>query len=89
VRRDKETGKILWEKLKNNNFVMVATDHWKAYEFFLPKDIHSQSKKAETFTVEGYNRLFRHFLARMRRKSKYYSKSKTMLYYSFALLMAK
>ena len=67
---------------------MVATDHWKAYESFVPKDIHVQSK-AETFTVEGYNSLFRHFLARMRRKSKCYSKSKTMLFYSFALLMAK
>ena len=22
-----------WEKLENNNFVMIATDHWKAYEF--------------------------------------------------------
>ncbi|HIM94860.1 MAG TPA: IS1 family transposase, partial [Campylobacterales bacterium] len=41
------------------------------------------------FTFEGYNSLFRHFLARIRRKSKCYSKSKTMLYYSFALLMAK
>ncbi|MCG8206814.1 IS1 family transposase, partial [Tenacibaculum finnmarkense] len=38
----------------------------------IPKDKHVQSK-AETFTVEGYNSLFRHFLARMRRKSKCYS----------------
>jgi transcriptional regulator with XRE-family HTH domain len=30
---------------------------------------HIQTK-AETFTVEGYNSLFRHFLARMRRKTK-------------------
>lgn len=67
---------------------MVATDHWKAYEGFVPPEIHIQSK-AETFTVEGYNSLFRHFLARMRRKSKCYSKSALMLYYSFALLMAK
>ena len=78
-RRDKERGKILWEKLENNNFVMVATEHWKAYESFVPKNIHVQSK-AETFTVEGYNSLFRHFLARMRPKSKCYSKLKTMLF---------
>jgi insertion element IS1 protein InsB len=45
--------------------------------------------KAETFTVEGYNSLFRHFLARMRRKSKCYSKSKEMLYFSILLLMKK
>ena len=67
---------------------MVATDYWKAYEGFVPKEIHYQSK-AETFTVEGYNSLFRHFLARMKRKTKCYSKSSLMLYYSIALLMAK
>ena len=39
------------------------------------KKMHTQSK-AETYTVEGYNSLFRHFLARLRRKSKCYSKSK-------------
>ena len=39
----------------------------------IPKEIHIQSK-AETYTVEGYNSLFRHFLARMRRKTKCYSK---------------
>ncbi|MBU3947527.1 MAG: IS1 family transposase, partial [Proteobacteria bacterium] len=33
--------------------------------------------------------LFRHFLARMRRKSKCYSKSKEMLKYSVTLLMLK
>ena len=67
---------------------MVATDYWKAYEIFVDKDIHKQSK-AETYTVEGYNSFFRHFLARMRRKTKCYSKSVKMLEYSFALLMAK
>jgi len=48
--------------------------------------MHTQSK-AETYTVEGYNSLFRHFLARLRRKSKCYSKSKKMLKYSVMLLM--
>ncbi|MCP3658887.1 MAG: IS1 family transposase, partial [Bacteroidetes bacterium] len=33
--------------------------------------------------------LFRHFLARMRRKTKCYSKSTEMLEYSIKLLMAK
>jgi insertion element IS1 protein InsB len=33
--------------------------------------------------------LFRHFLARLRRKSKCYSKSKGMLKYSVMLLMLK
>jgi insertion element IS1 protein InsB len=49
---------------------------------------HIQSK-AETFTVEGYNSLFRHFLARFRRKTICYSKSETMLRYSIMLLIAQ
>lgn len=65
----------------------VASDYWKPYENIVPKEKHVQSK-AETFTVEGYNSLFRHFLARMRRKSKCYSKSVKMLELSVLLLMA-
>ena len=67
---------------------LIATDYWKAYEAFIPQDRNIQSK-AETFTVEGYNSLFRHFLARLRKKSKCYSKSETMLRLSIMLLMAK
>ena len=65
---------------------IITSDYWKAYESIVPKYKHIQSK-AETFTVEGYNSLFRHFLARMRRKSKCYSKSKYMLELSMLLLM--
>ncbi|MDY0387804.1 MAG: IS1 family transposase, partial [Methanolobus sp.] len=36
---------------------------------------------------EGYNSIFRHFLARLRRKTKCYSKSLEMLKYSVLLLM--
>jgi insertion element IS1 protein InsB len=64
----------------------ITSDHWKAYEKIVPKEKHIQSK-AETFTVEGYNSLFRHFLARMRRKSKCYSKKVEMLKLSVLLLM--
>ncbi len=64
----------------------IASDYWKPHEHIVPKDKHIQSK-AETFTVEGYNSLFRHFLARMRRKSKCYSKSIEMLTLSVLLLM--
>ena len=44
---------------------------------------------AAVMTVEGYNSLLRHFLARFRRKTKCYSKSETMLRYSVMLLMAQ
>ena len=64
------------------------TDYCGSYEKFVPRALHTQSK-AETYTVEGYNSLFRHFLARLRRKSKCYSKSKDMLKYSVMLLMLK
>ncbi len=62
------------------------TDYWRAYAEFLPPKIHTRSK-AETYTVEGYNSIFRHFLARLRRKSKCYTKSIEMLNYSVLLLM--
>ena len=39
--------------------------------------------------VEGYNSLFRHFLARLRRKTKCYTKAKYMLIHSIKLLMFK
>lgn len=55
---------------------------------FVPRSQHLQSK-SETYTVEGYNSLFRHFLARMRRKSKCYSKCPKMLENAFKLLMLK
>ncbi len=64
----------------------MATDYWKPYDSIIPPEKHVKSK-AETFTVEGYNSLFRHFLARMRRKSKCYSKSIKMLQLSILLLM--
>lgn len=64
------------------------TDHYQPYNSFIPDERHIRSK-AETFTVEGYNSLFRHYLARMRRKSKCYTKSQKMLEYSIRLLMLK
>ncbi|MCF6367061.1 MAG: hypothetical protein L3J35_12800 [Bacteroidales bacterium] len=77
-----------WDKIKNNKMEIITSDYWKAHEVIVPKAKHIQSK-AETFTVEGYNSLFRHYLARMRRKSKCYSKSKQMLELSMLLLMHK
>ena len=64
----------------------IASDYWKPYESIIPPEKHIQTK-SETFTVEGYNSLFRHFLARMRRKSKCYSKKVEMLKISVLLLM--
>ncbi|WP_156811130.1 IS1 family transposase [Methanomethylovorans hollandica] len=84
--RGTETGQKLWEYLKRKKIEKVMTDHWKAYAEFLPETIHTQSK-AETCTVEGYNSILRHFLARLRKKTKCYTKSLEMLKYSVLLLM--
>ena len=74
--------------MKTRHIKYVATDHWKAYEKFIPKSKHIQSK-AETYTIEGYNSLIRHYLARFKRKTKCYTKSTMMLRYSLILLFAK
>ena len=54
----------------------------------MPPEKHIQSK-AEIFTDECYNSLFRHFLARSRWKTQCYSKSEMLLRYSVLLLMSK
>lgn len=64
------------------------SDYWKSYKEMVPENLLIQSKK-ETYTVESYNSILRHFLARFRRKSKCYSKSEEMMKYSIALLIAK
>ena len=78
----------MWEGVAHHEIAHVMTDYWQPYQAFLPPEIPTQSK-AQTFTVEGYNSLFRHCLARLRRKSKCYSKSLSMLLYSVLLLMLK
>jgi len=84
--RGNQTAEEFWSKIKHHQKNYIASDYWQSYESIIPKEKHIQSKK-ETFTVEGYNSLFRHFLARMRRKSKCYSKKMEMLAISILLLM--
>jgi len=67
--RSEPTGKSLWRKMKDKTIKSVMTDYCKACQKVVPKEIPTQSK-AETYTVEGYNSLFRHFLASLRRKNK-------------------
>ena len=67
---------------------IVCADYWKAYNEFVPEEQLVQTK-AEMFTVEGYNSLLMHFLARLRRKTKCYSKAKYMLGHSIKLLSDK
>ena len=78
----------MWEESKSPLIAQGMTDYWEPYEKFVPPEKHIQSK-AEIFTDECYNSLFRHFLARSRWKKQCYSKSETLLRYSGLLLMAK
>ncbi len=87
--RDTETGRKLWDSIKSRIITGVMSGYWNPYEKFVPPELHKRQSKAETYTVEGYNSLFRHSLARLRRKSKCHSKSKDMLKYSVTLLMLK
>jgi insertion element IS1 protein InsB len=78
----------LWNRVKTFAKGNVMSDYWKSYREMIPAEQLVQSK-AETYTVESYNGLIRHFLARFRRKTKCYSKSEEMIKYTLMLFMAK
>lgn len=83
-----KTGNKLWQRLKKSQPIRVMTDFWKPYNRMIPDKILTQSK-AETYTVEGYNSIIRHFLARFVRRTKCYSKSSEMIEISLILLINK
>jgi len=84
--RGLKTGKKLWEKVKNIPCQRYCTDHWEVYKQLIAAEKHICSK-AETYTIESYNALFRHYLARFHRKTKCYSKSVHMVEISVSLLI--
>jgi insertion element IS1 protein InsB len=85
--RSTKTGLKLWEQVKGVG-KLYYSDYWKSYQQFIPKDKHLHSK-SETYTVEGYNSLVRHYLARFKRKVKCYSKQVHIIKKSLNLLVAK
>lgn len=86
--RGKKTGRQLWDKIKDIECTTYFTDYWDAYNDFIPSNKHIMSKK-ETYTIEGYNSLFRHFIARFHRKTKCYSKSDEMIICTLNLFINK
>lgn len=78
----------LWGRVEKLAVGVVASDYWRSYNEIVPVEQLVQTK-AETYTVESYNGLIRHFLARFRRKSKCYSKSEYMIGLSLKLLFAQ
>ena len=87
-RRDSKTFEKLYDNINPNNIKLFCSDYWKSYAEVIPNHKHLQSK-AQTFTIEGYNSLIRHYLARFKRKTKCYSKSVQMIKSSLNLLFAK
>ncbi len=65
-----------------------GTDFLKTYEHLIPTALHHQGK---TFTtqIESLNCRFRHYLARLHRRTLCYSKSRRMLEISLKLLTHK
>lgn len=85
---DTNTFKRLYQQLNTHNIQLFFSDYWKSYRQVILKPKHITSK-AQTFTIEGYNSLIRHFIARFTRKSKCYSKSEKMIENTLNLLFAK
>ncbi len=59
-------GPMLWKKVKQKGAGLVMADYWKSYNEMVSENQLIQSNK-ETYTVESYNGLIRHFLDRFRR----------------------
>lgn len=84
------TGLKLWQAIAGrlHKVVTIATDYWEAYKDFVPPLKHLQGK-GTTSLIESFNSRLRHYLARLHRKTKCYSKSFTMLQLSVHLLILK
>lgn len=75
-------GRLLSEDIR----FWYATDGYVVYTLFVEEDSHIVSKTYMT-RVEGKNTRLRHYLARLHRKTLWYSKSKKMLKLSIRLLL--
>lgn len=67
---------------------MAYSDHWAAYDSFLPPWKHQKGKQF-AHIIESFNATIRHYLAHFHRKTHCYSKSLKMLELSLWLLFNK
>jgi insertion element IS1 protein InsB len=79
------TGSKLYERLERYRVKRFYTDHWGSYRAMRRTHLYKASK-AETHGVERVNTLTRHYLARFRRRSRYFSRSLEMMVYSLEFL---
>ena len=84
--RSAETFKKLWKIVRGWESFWYVTDGYVVYPMFIDDISHLVSKTYMT-RVEGENTRFRHYLARLHRKTLCYSKSIEMLKASIRLLL--
>ena len=86
--RGTETAERLDAQLPHAPHVIFATDFWHPYGKIFGQAHHVQGK-AHTFTIESLNNRIRCYLARLKRKTHSYSKSKANLAASILLFIVR
>jgi len=76
--RNARSARSLWKQLELFDMNYVCTDQYPAYRQIIPQEMHIATK-AETSAIEGLNSRIRHYLARFRRKTFCYSKTRHMV----------
>ncbi len=84
--RSSGTFKLLWQTVSCWHSYFYVTDGYPVYPCFISDEDHLVSKTYMT-RVEGENSRFRHYLARLHRKTFCYSKTEQMLKFSIRLLI--
>ena len=83
--RSSKSFELLWRIVRCWNSYFSVTDGYSVYPCFINDEDHIVSQTYMT-RVEGKNSRFRHYLARLHRKTFCYSKSKEMLKLSIRLV---
>ncbi len=79
---------MLLDKVKDKAIGLVMADYWKSYNEVVSDNILIQNKK-EKFRVKSYNGLIIYFIARFRRKTKFYTKRIEMRVYTLIFFLQK
>ena len=86
--RGTETAERLEAQLPRAAHLIFASDFWPPYAKIFCAENHVQGK-AHTFTIESLNNRIRCYLARLKRKTHSYSKSKVNLAASILLFIVR
>ena len=86
--RGTETAERLAAQLPHAAHIKYASDFWHPYAKIFRSQNHVQGK-AHTFTIESLNNRIRCYLARLKRKTHSYSKSKANLAASILLFLVR